>query len=111
MKADFTRDTFNPANHFSRVLWQQGRVTLDADHNEQASVLLHYLRRLARDLIGPHAAPSEEGGFVLSPTKDNNDINLSAGSYYVEGILVRQRAGLHLQESALLPAAGHGPPG
>ena len=31
MKGDFTRDTFDPAKHFSRVLMQQGRVTLDAD--------------------------------------------------------------------------------
>ncbi|MFX8500613.1 DUF6519 domain-containing protein, partial [Acinetobacter baumannii] len=52
MKGDFTRITFDPANHFSRVLLQQGRVTLDADANEQASILLHYLQTLARDLIG-----------------------------------------------------------
>jgi len=53
MKGDFTRDTFNPAKHFSRVLLQQGRVALDADHNEQNAILLHYLRTLARDLIAP----------------------------------------------------------
>ena len=59
MNGDFTRDTFNPAKQFSRVLMQQGRVTLDADWNEQSSILLHYLRTLARDLIGPYAAPVE----------------------------------------------------
>ena len=30
MKGDFTRITFNPTKHFSRVLMQQGRVQLDA---------------------------------------------------------------------------------
>ena len=35
-RGDFTRDTFNPLKHFSRVLMQQGRVQLDADWNEQA---------------------------------------------------------------------------
>src|SRR3954447_3717608 len=57
MKSDFTRVTFDPRNHFSRVLMQQGGVTLDADFNEQAAILLHHLQTMARDLIGPHAAP------------------------------------------------------
>jgi hypothetical protein len=44
MKGDFSRDSFDPVKHFSRVLQQQGRVQLDADWNEQAAILLHYLR-------------------------------------------------------------------
>ena len=47
MKGDFTHDTFDQQNHCYRVLMQQGRVLLDADWNEQASILLHYLRILA----------------------------------------------------------------
>jgi hypothetical protein len=54
MKGDFSRDSFDPIRHFSRVLMQQGRVQLDADWNEQQSIVLHFLRTLARDLIGPH---------------------------------------------------------
>ena len=57
MKGDFSRDTFDPTKGFSRVLMQQGRVQLDADWNEQAAILLHYLRTLAADLIGPCAGP------------------------------------------------------
>jgi Family of unknown function (DUF6519) len=90
MKGDFTRDTFDPAKHFSRVLMQQGRVTLDADWNEQSSILLHYLRTLARDLIGPYAAPVENPGFVL--TVDNSRLLIGAGRYYVDGILVENDA-------------------
>jgi hypothetical protein len=91
MKGDFTRNTFDPQNHFSRVLMQQGRVTLDADHNEQTDILLHYLRTLARDLIGPYAAPAgEEGGFVLSVS--NNELMISRGRYYVDGILIENEA-------------------
>jgi len=86
MKADLTRHTFSPSKHFSRVLMQQGRVTLDADWNEQSSILLHYLRTLARDLIGPYAAPVENPGFGL--TVDNNSLLIGAGRYYVNGILV-----------------------
>jgi hypothetical protein len=87
MKGDFTRDTFDPANHFSRVLMQQGRVTLDADHNEQTAILLHYLRTLTRDLIGPYAAPLEHGGFLIGPSATGG-FNISAGRYYVDGILI-----------------------
>jgi len=88
MKGDFTRDTFDPAKHFSRVLMQQGRVTLDADHNEQTAILLHYLRTLACDLIGPYAAPVEHRGFWLSRDKKTGGIMIAAGRYYVHGILV-----------------------
>ena len=89
MKGDFTRDTFSPLKHFSRVLMQQGRVTLDADHNEQTAILLHYLRTLARDLIGPFGVPdSSEAGFALSAAADGRDIGISPGRCYVDGILV-----------------------
>ena len=44
MKSDISRNTFDPAKHFSRVIMQQGRVQLDADWNEQADILLHSIR-------------------------------------------------------------------
>ncbi len=31
MKADFSRNTFDPKRHYRRVLEQQGRVVIDAD--------------------------------------------------------------------------------
>jgi hypothetical protein len=65
MQGDFTRDTFDPSKQYSRVLMQQGRVQLDADWNEQTSILLHYMRALARDLFGAHAGPAEGAGFEL----------------------------------------------
>ena len=61
MKGDFTRDTFDQMRHFSRVLMQQGRVQLDADFNEQVSILLHYLRSLAADLGGGCWGPADGG--------------------------------------------------
>jgi hypothetical protein len=72
MRGDFTRDTFDPSKHYSRVLMQQGRVQLDADWNEQTSILLHYMRALGRDLFGAHAGPADGAGFELlwNKTKD-----------------------------------------
>jgi hypothetical protein len=91
MKGDFTRVTFDPLKHYSRVLMQQGRVTLDADPNEQTDILLHYVRTLAMDLIGPFAAPALGGGFQLS-VDDHQQLVISAGRYYVDGILVENDA-------------------
>lgn len=106
MRGDFTRDTFDPRRHYSRVLSQQGRVQLDADCNEQAAIGLHYLRALARDLIGPHGAPANTQGFAiitdpknlvvsdpqrkdaLTKALKNGDVVIGAGHYYVDGILI-----------------------
>jgi hypothetical protein len=90
MKADLTRDTFDASHHFRRVLHQQGRVTLDADPNEQAAILLHYLQALARDLIGPYGAPAIGGGFQL--TVAEKELMIGAGNFYVDGILVENDA-------------------
>jgi hypothetical protein len=88
-RGDFTRDTFYAANHFCRVLMQQGRVQLDADWNEQTAILLHFLRSLTRDLIGQHGGPSQNLGFNIQPTPGAaaNDLLIGAGHYYVDGIL------------------------
>ncbi len=105
MKGDFTRDTFDPLKHFSRVLMQQGRVQLDADWNEQAAILLHYLQALARDLIGPHGTPANDdgsagSGFTITSLVVNgqavaNDFAIQAGHYYVDGILAENDSDTH----------------
>jgi hypothetical protein len=118
MKGDFTRNTFDPSKHFSRVLMQQGRVQLDADWNEQAAILLHYLQTLARDLIGPFGGPAEGHGFGLITTEAEIDVLTDAsgnpldekernrlkellpesgfligiGRYYVDGLLCENEA-------------------
>jgi hypothetical protein len=91
MKGDFTRNTFDPEKNFTRVLMQQGRVLLDSDWNEQAEIQQHYLRKLAVDLIGPHAGPigpnGETKGYPgFSITPKNDDLSIGLGSYYVDGI-------------------------
>lgn len=85
MQGDFTRDTFDPDRHFSRVLMQQGRVQLDADWNEQISILLHTFRTYARDIFGAHGGP-KESGFEI--TSSDQDFFIDRGRYYVAGVLV-----------------------
>ena len=85
MKGDFTRVTFDPTKHYSRVLQQQGRVQLDSDFNEMASIHAYFLRRLAADLIGPHGGPGFEIGG--KGTDLQRDFTISNGHYYVDGLL------------------------
>lgn len=105
MKGDFTRFTFDPSRHFSRVLMQQGRVQLDADWNEQAAILLHLQRAAIVDIIGPYAGPANRLGFVIFDkdaegnqfegdfliqsinTTKAVDYLVGEGRYYVDGIL------------------------
>ncbi len=91
MKADVSRVTFRPDRRYSRVLQQQGRPILDADWNEQVSILSHRLRILAGDLTGGAktraGAPVNEAGFeikAMSGKKD--DFAVGAGRYYVDGL-------------------------
>ena len=87
MHGDFTRNTFDAAKQYSRVLKQQGRVDLDADWNEQTAILLHYMRALTRDLFGAAAGPAEGCGFKID--KDGANLTIGKGRYYVGGIPVK----------------------
>lgn len=91
MHGDFSRVTFDPRRHFSAVLFQQGRVLLDANFNEQTGILLHYLRTLATDLIGPAGYPAGlPGSFEISgvtQSLNRPDLLVGSGRYYVGGIL------------------------
>jgi Family of unknown function (DUF6519)/Type VI secretion system/phage-baseplate injector OB domain len=86
MKGDFSRNTFNPKKHFSRVLMQQGRVTLDADWNEQADITAHRTETETRDVIGLCGAPKHNPGFRIS-NGSGGDFTIGAGRFYVDGVL------------------------
>src|SRR6266446_1817757 len=88
-RGDFSRMTFDPLNHFCQVFSQQGRVELDADGNEQGAILLHHLRALAADVIGPVGGPSSNLGFTISAISSTapNDFRIGLGHYYVGGLL------------------------
>ncbi len=91
MKGDFTRETFNPRDHFNRVLMQQGRVMMDADWNEQEAIEAHLERTEAVDVIGMCGAPMDNAGFAI--TAQNGKLFISAGRYYVDGILCENEIG------------------
>lgn len=104
MHGDFSNVTFDPAERYSRVLQQQGRVTLDADTNEGGALLLHALRALTRDLVGPHGGP--ETAFRIGLVRDENgdpvprDLQAARGNYYVEGVRCEALERLRYTEQA-----------
>lgn len=112
MKGDFTRVTFDPRRHYNRVLAQQGRVSLDADHNEATDIAAHLDETTRLDVIGISGAPYHfEGpdhgdGFALVPQSPNdprdpvpaNQMVVSRGRYYVQGLLVENDTDLSLAD-------------
>src|SRR5690348_6664269 len=66
-KGDFSRFPFDPKQHYSAVLLQQGRVQLDADWNAWSDVLNDRLRRETADLVGAGGGPAGNAGFEVLP--------------------------------------------
>lgn len=91
MKGDFTRMTFDPTKHYSRVFEQQGRVQVDSDWNEMNDIHRHFVRTLAADLIGRHGGPGDAFLLGAAKDKDNKDVlrdfTIAPGRYYVDGVL------------------------
>lgn len=118
---DIARDSFDPRKNFSRVLKQQGRVELESDWNEQAAITLRYMRLMMRDLIGPHAGPSDDCGFRVLVKQDleqpgqqfdeqtsallrgleAGDFVLSRGRYYLSGLLCENHSSLPYTDQAV----------
>ncbi|HYG09233.1 MAG TPA: DUF6519 domain-containing protein [Pyrinomonadaceae bacterium] len=107
MKSDATRFTFNPRKHLIGVSQQQGRVQLDADWNEQSDIFIHRIETEAADIIGLCGGPLHQAAFHIAanlaqlsteeqslPQNDASslvftppDFLITAGHYYVDGIL------------------------
>ena len=85
MKGDFSRIRFNPRRQYTAVLQQQGRVSLDADSNEQAAIDDYLSRHETVDVIGAFGAPGHDAGFAISVS--GRGILIGAGRYYVQGLV------------------------
>ena len=109
MKADFSRDTFEPKRHYRRVLDQQGRVVNDADRNEQTSIDIGITEQTTFDVIGPTGVPETSfsagytGGFQIGISADKSDLTISHGRMYVDGLLVENDADTTLTTQPFLP--------
>lgn len=111
MKGDFSRKTFDPRKHYSNVLMQQGRVQIDADWNEQGAIQAYRRRVAVGDLIGLCGGPKgkDSNGVDLAGFKiscDQNELGVSRGRYYVNGILCENEGDLKVTKTGQTPQTG-----
>jgi photosystem II stability/assembly factor-like uncharacterized protein len=111
MKGEFTRNTFRRDRHYSGVRLLQGRVFMDADHNESQDIAAHRDRTTAADVIGPDGAPDLGGGFRLSASARLNSLDLAGAAGRAVGgrgtVLASADGGVTWTAQAL-PAAQQG---
>ena len=84
---DLSRDTFDPTNLFRSIVKQQGRVTVDADDNEQRRIELHRSNLTTLDVIGPCGYPEGGTGFQIGVDPTGKLITVGTGRMYVNGLL------------------------
>jgi len=90
---DISRKLFQPAKHYARAVYQQGRVTLDSDQNENNLLAGEELQRLIAEAICSGGSPN--AGFTISNVhaaarpdeqeKETYDLDVGAGSFYLGG--------------------------
>lgn len=110
---------FSLLNHFSRLLWQQGRVILDADLNEQIDILLHSLRSLVADIIGPQGGPVYQDAtdytglapYTVTGGAEQGKLHIRPGHYYVDGILVSNELDVAYLDQPYMPLITDPPKG
>ncbi|MDO8149686.1 DUF6519 domain-containing protein [Isoptericola sp. b515] len=114
MHADLTRWTFDPAKGYRSVLLQQGRVLLDAEWNEQASIAAHHDETRTADVVGADGGPApHDGGPGPFAVVDDStglapsgtawgDLAVTGGRYYVDGVLVESAATVPLGDQPYL---------
>ncbi|MCM3902994.1 MAG: right-handed parallel beta-helix repeat-containing protein [Pyrinomonadaceae bacterium] len=125
MKNDSSRNTFDANKHFSSVRMQQGRVQVDADWNEECDIITHRVDTETSDVIGLCGGPLHYPAFhivadvgQLSPEEQKlpenknppngfkpPDFLISAGRYYVDGILCQNELLTSYLNQPDLPAA------
>ena len=102
IKADITRDSLVRSAHRRTVRHQQGRVPIDADINEAQDLIVERVETEARDVIGRSGGPKAGSGFGVT-VNGAGHLELSAGRYYVEGILCQLDAPTLINAQADLP--------
>jgi hypothetical protein len=83
MTSDRARVTYDPSRHYTGVIAQQGRVSLEADWNEAQAISDEQAEARALDLIGPVASPDE--GYEIEVDYATGDVRIEHGTLYLGG--------------------------
>jgi Family of unknown function (DUF6519)/Right handed beta helix region len=101
MSSDISRQRFDPANDFSSVLMQQGRVQLDADWNEWNEILDRRWRSETIDIIGRCVVPLETPtGFEIQLS--GGSLTIGRGRIYVHGLQAENHGDGNLEFDLIL---------
>lgn len=94
MKGDFSRLDFNPADNYTGVLYQQGRVSTDADGNAETAIEDYLRTTLTQDAIGPNVAAvpaAQPEGFMVTQAQASAtevSVRLQPGRLWANGLPV-----------------------
>jgi len=87
MSSDRARISYDERRRYRSVVTQQGRVTLEADANEDRTIAAEVLRAETIDLIGPSGTPDD--GFEVvaqsGTTSPAYDVEIGPGTFYAGG--------------------------
>lgn len=91
MGSDRARVTYDPSRQWRAVVAQQGRVSLEADFNEQVAIADARDRLMTLDAVGPVASP--DSGYQVVPVSAANppagatagDLTVTPGTLYLGG--------------------------
>ena len=86
MGSDRARISYDKTREYRSVVAQQGRVTLEADVNEEAVIASEALRYETIDIIGPTGTP--DNGYLVS-VDANGNFTVGPGIMYVGGWRMR----------------------
>ncbi len=112
MKGDFSKLSFDPAENYTGVLEQQGRVRIDQDGNAETQIVNHLRTTLVQDAVGTAVAAVPESmpdGFeVVSAQSDGNrvQVTMKPGRIWADGIPLQSPIGKNL----VMEAEYFGPP-
>lgn len=87
MSSDRAKITYDEKQHYRSVVMQQGRVTLEADWNEQGQIAAEEARKEALNFVGLSGTP-DDGYAVTKGGVGAYDLSLSPGTLYVGGMRI-----------------------
>src|SRR5215472_7000298 len=88
MSSDRARVTYDPRRHYTGVVAQQGRVSLEADWNEAQAISGAEIEARTLDFIGRAASP--DNGYQIKAMA-TGDLQIRCGTVYLGG----QRLSFH----------------
>ncbi len=95
MTADISRHGLRPAQQFTGVVRQQGRLPIDSDETESDDIAAFLLRQTVTETICTRGTP-DDGFTIGSPVLAAGalDFSIAAGSFYLAGARLASGGGL-----------------